>query len=408
MTDCNKTVAELSEWLSGDTVSVILDHTPFYAQSGGQVGDIGVLRGADFEFVVSDTIKLAGVYHAHIGQLRSGMMGKHNMVKAIVDEVHRDAVVLNHSATHLLHAALRNVLGDHVTQKGSLVAADRLRFDFSHFSAMTPEQLREVENLVNEQVRSNVSAEVRVMAQKDAMASGAMALFGEKYGDEVRVLKMGEFSTELCGGTHVDRVGDIGVFKILSEGGVASGVRRVEAVTGAGALAAISQQENDLREAAELLGGTADDIVAKVHALLDRQKKLERELEILKVKAASAASSDLFAQAKDVQGIKVLTARLENVEAKNLREMIDDLKNRLTNAVIVLAAVADGKASLVAGVSGNASAKIKAGDVLSMVAKQIGGKGGGRADMAQGGGEDSPALPGALASVEKYVVEQLV
>ncbi|MCE2944199.1 MAG: alanine--tRNA ligase [Xanthomonadaceae bacterium] len=374
---------------AGEEGVVLLDRTSFYAESGGQVGDVGVLldaRGDRFE--VADTLKLAGQFHAHLGRLAAGALSVGDKVASRVDGQRRQDTVLNHSATHLLHAALRKVLGEHVTQKGSLVAPDRLRFDFSHFSAITAEQLSAIEAMVNEEIRRNAEAEVHHMGMQDALDFGAMALFGEKYGDRVRVLRMGDFSTELCGGTHVHRTGDIGLFKILSEGGVAAGIRRIEAVTGRGALAEVAAQEALLEQAAGLVGGRSADLLDKLRGLLDRQRKLEREIEAFRAKAAAGASADLASQAVDVSGIKVVAARLEGFDAKGLREAVDVLKQKLGDVVVILAAASDGKASLIAGSHGAALSKVKAGDLLSHVAQQVGGKGGGRPDMAQGGGND--------------------
>jgi alanyl-tRNA synthetase len=393
---------------SGEEGVVVLDKTSFYAESGGQVGDTGRLidaRGDAFE--VQDTLKLAGQFHAHLGRVSAGGLAIGDRVSARVDDERRQDVVLNHSATHLLHAALRTVLGEHVTQKGSLVAPDRLRFDFSHFSAITPDQLATIESMVNAEVRRNAEAEVHHMGMQEALDFGAMALFGEKYGERVRVLRMGEFSTELCGGTHVHRTGDIGLFKIVSEGGVAAGVRRIEAVTGRGALAEIAAQEAVLDQAADLVGGRASDLLDKLRGLLDRQKKLEREIESFKAKAAAGASADLASQAVDVGGIKVVAARLEGFDAKGLRDAVDNLKQKLGDVVVILAAANDGKASLIAGSHGAALAKVKAGDLLSHVAQQVGGKGGGRPDMAQGGGNDGDDLVAALAAVPAWVAGKL-
>ena len=398
---------DVDELSDGQDAMIILDRTPFYAESGGQVGDTGKLTSNDGAFNVTDTVKLAGVFHGHIGTWSGGTLRVGATVHGEVDGVRRQSTVLNHSATHLLHAALRKVLGDHVTQKGSLVAPDRLRFDFSHFKPMSPEELRTVEDLVNDEVRRNSEAEIKNMAYNDAIDFGAMALFGEKYGDEVRVLRMGEFSTELCGGTHVSRTGDIGLFKIVSESGVASGVRRIEAVTGAGALAFVKDEEQKLDAVAHLLSTGVGDVVEKLRQVFDRQKKLERELESLKAKAASAATSDLASMAKDVNGIKVIAARLDGADAKTLRDSVDQFKQKLGDCVVLLAGGADGKISLVAGVSGKALGKIKAGDLVSDVAKKIGGKGGGRPDMAQGGGDDSPALGAALDAVPAWIAAQL-
>lgn len=392
---------------SGDEALVLLDRTPFYAESGGQVGDVGRLAGPDAEFAVSDTQKLAGQFHGHVGRMTRGTLKLGDRIAASVDAPRRAATILNHSATHLLHAALREVLGTHVQQKGSLVAPDRLRFDFSHFQAISPQELAEVERRVNAQVRANHEAEVHHMGMQEALDFGAMALFGEKYGENVRVLRMGEYSTELCGGTHVGRTGDIGLFKIVSEGGVSAGVRRIEAVTGQGALDHVDAEERRLQQAAELLGGNANDVVEKIRALAERQKKLERELEVLKAKAASGATADLAGAAQDVKGVRVLASRLEGFDAKALRDAVDRLKRQLGDAVIVLAGTSDGKAALVAGVSGAAAGKVKAGELLSHVAGQIGGKGGGRPDLAQGGGEDGPALVSALKGVNDWVAGHL-
>ncbi|HUA79350.1 MAG TPA: alanine--tRNA ligase [Dyella sp.] len=399
---------QVGQLMEGEEGLVILDQTPFYAESGGQVGDTGTLSNGAGRLEVSDTIKMGGVFFGHAGRwhgaqpLRTG-----DMVDATVDVSRRQATVLNHSATHLLHAALRKVLGTHVTQKGSLVAPDRLRFDFSHFKPVTREELARIEALVNAEVRRNVEAEVRHMAYDDAIDFGAMALFGEKYGDEVRVLKMGDFSTELCGGTHVGRTGDIGLFKIVSESGVASGVRRIEAVTGVGALAYVAEEERRLNDLSQLLSANGDDVTEKLRQLLDRQKKLERELESLRAKAAGSLTGNLAQTAQDVGGIKVVAARLEGLDAKALRDGVDQLKQQLTDCVVVLAGAADGRVSLVAGVNGKASGRVKAGDVVAHVAAQIDGKGGGRPDMAQGGGVDKPQLPDVLTGTVAWIGKQL-
>ena len=392
---------------AGDEAVVILDRTPFYAESGGQVGDTGVLAEQGVEFDVADTLKFAGQFHGHVGRVAKGSLKVGDHVLASVDAARRSSTILNHSATHLLHAALREVLGTHVQQKGSLVAPDRLRFDFSHFQPMTAAELAEIERRVNAQVRANHAAEVHHMGMQEALDFGAMALFGEKYGEHVRVLKMGGYSTELCGGTHVGRTGDIGLFKLVGESGVSAGVRRIEAVTGQGALDYVTDEEHRLAEAAALLGGNATEVVEKVRALADRQKKLERELESLKAKAASSATSDLAGAAVDVGGIRVLASRLEGFDAKALRDAVDRLKQQLGDAVIVLAGTADGKAALVAGVNGAATGRVKAGELLSHVASQIGGKGGGRPDLAQGGGEDGPALATALQGIPEWVQQRL-
>ncbi len=393
---------------NGEAALVILDRTPFYAESGGQIGDTGTLSAAGGRYEVADTLKMGGVFFGHAGRWQGAQpLRVGDVLTAQVDGERRQAIVLNHSATHLLHAALRKVLGTHVTQKGSLVAAERLRFDFAHHKPMSRDELAEVERLVNAEVRRNEAAEIRHMGYDDAIAFGAMALFGEKYGDEVRVLKMGEFSTELCGGTHVGRTGDIGLFKIVGEAGVASGVRRIEAVTGAGALAYVADEERRLGELAQLLSAQGDDAAEKLRQLFERQKRLERELESLRAKAAGQATADLAAGARDVEGIKVVAARLEGLDAKSLRDSVDQLKHQLGNCVVLLAGASDGRVSLIAGVHGSALGRIKAGNVVAHVAAQIEGKGGGRPDMAQGGGNDAANLPGLLAALPGWVGDQL-
>ncbi|WP_409475578.1 alanine--tRNA ligase [Stenotrophomonas sp. Y-13] len=397
----------VEEVQAGDEVIVFTDRTPFYAESGGQVGDTGMLSGSGVALAVSDTQKFAGQFHGHVGTVEQGTIKLGDVLAGAIDAARRSATILNHSATHLLHAALREVLGSHVQQKGSLVAPDRLRFDFSHFQPISSDELALIERKVNEQVRANNAAEVHHMGMQEALDFGAMALFGEKYGENVRVLKMGDYSTELCGGTHVSRTGDIGLFKITAEGGVSSGVRRIEAVTGQGALDHVDAEEARLAEAASLLGGAAADVVDKIRQLGERQKKLERELEALKAKLASGATADLGASAVEIGGVKVLAARLEGFDAKALREAMDRLKQQLGDAVILLAGAQDGKASLVAGVNGSAMGRVKAGELLSHVAGQIGGKGGGRPDLAQGGGEDGPRLVAALDGVLEWIKPHL-
>ncbi|MFG6111042.1 alanine--tRNA ligase [Stenotrophomonas nematodicola] len=392
---------------ASDDVIVLTQQTPFYAESGGQVGDNGTLSGAGVQVDVSDTQKFAGQFHGHVGKLTEGTLKVGDVLSGQVDGQRRGATILNHSATHLLHAALREVLGTHVQQKGSLVAPDRLRFDFSHFAPISAGDLAVIERKVNEQVRANNAAEVHTMGMQEALDFGAMALFGEKYGEHVRVLKMGDYSTELCGGTHVSRTGDIGLFKITSEGGVSSGVRRIEAVTGQGALDYVAHEEAQLSEAAALLGGNTGDVVDKIRQLGERQKRLERELDALKAKQAAGATADLGAAAVEVNGVKILASRLEGFDAKALRDAMDRLKQQLGDAVIVLAGTQDGKAALVAGVNGSAMGKVKAGELLSHIASQIGGKGGGRPDLAQGGGEDGPALASALAAVVGWVTPRI-
>jgi alanyl-tRNA synthetase len=392
---------------SGDDVLVVLDHSPFYGESGGQVGDTGVLISNNGRINIRDT-KKENNHHLHYGAVVSGSFAVGDNLTAQVDEARRAATVLNHSATHLLHAALRNVLGDHVAQKGSLVAPDRLRFDFSHFEAITPEQLKLIEKSVNDQIRINTDVHVAVMDMDAAKQQGAMALFGEKYGKEVRVLSMGDgFSVELCGGTHAKRTGDIGLFKIISEAGIAAGVRRIEAVTGQAALAWVDELDNTLKDVARLFKTSRDHVQDKIQQLMERNRGLEKELEQIKSKMASSAGDDLINQAQDINGVKVLAAMLEGVDPKSLRDMVDQLKNKLHTAAVVLATISDGKVSLVAGVTSDTMQKVKAGELANMVASQVGGKGGGRPDMAQAGGTNPDALPTALASVPTWVAEQL-
>ncbi|WP_456418316.1 alanine--tRNA ligase [Thiolapillus sp.] len=389
---------------------VVLDKTPFYAESGGQVGDRGQLSvmGEETNFEVQDTRKQGGSVFGHIGKVVRGELHVGDTVLAEVDRQNRRSIALNHSATHLLHAALRQVLGEHVQQKGSLVDAQKLRFDFAHFEPLSREQLGAIERLVNEQIRNNHVVETRIMALEDAKQAGAMALFGEKYDDQVRVLRMGDFSTELCGGTHVKAVGDIGLFKILSEGGIASGVRRIEAVTGEQALQWVEQAEERLQQIASLVKSGQDDMEEKVQSLVEKSRQQEKEIARLKAKLASAAGSDLAGQALEIGDTKVLAASLEGADVKTLRDTLDQLKNKLGSAVIVLSAVHDGKVSLVAGVTKDRTDRIKAGDLVKMVAQQVGGKGGGRPDMAQAGGTKPEALPVALASVESWAKERLL
>ena len=392
---------------AGDEGMVVLDHTPFYAESGGQVGDTGWLRADGLEFEVRDTHKQGEGVFTHIGVLKQGQLRRGGKVFAQVDAAQRQATALHHSATHLLHAALRRVLGTHVTQKGSLVDPQRLRFDFSHFEPISTEQLDAIERLVNAQIRGNVVVETTLMAPEDAIAAGAMALFGEKYGDRVRVLRMGDFSTELCGGTHVRRVGDIGLFKIVAEGGVAAGVRRIEAVTGERALDYITSLQDRARQVAHLVKGDRDNFSDKVRQLVERTRQLEKEIEQLKGRLASGQGADLLSQTVEVDGIKVLAARLDGVDAKTLREAVDRCKDQLKAAAVVLATVEDGKVRLVAGVTSAETQRIKAGELVNVVAQQVGGKGGGRADLAQAGGTDPTKLDHALRSVPEWVRGQL-
>ncbi|MGE1991662.1 alanine--tRNA ligase [Klebsiella pneumoniae] len=391
---------------AGQEAVVILDQTPFYAESGGQVGDKGELKGAGFSFAVSDTQKY-GQAIGHIGKVASGSLKVGDAVQADVDEARRQRIRLNHSATHLMHAALRQVLGTHVAQKGSLVNDKALRFDFSHFEAMKPEEIRAVEDLVNAQIRRNLAIETNIMDIDSARASGAMALFGEKYDDRVRVLRMGDFSTELCGGTHAARTGDIGLFRITSESGTAAGVRRIEAVTGEGAMAILHAQSDQLNDIAQLLKGDSHNLGEKVRAALERTRQLEKELQQLKEQAAAQESANLSSKAEEINGVKLLVSELTGVEPKMLRTMVDDLKNQLGSTIVVLATVADGKVSLIAGVSKDVTDRVKAGELVGMVAQQVGGKGGGRPDMAQAGGTDASALPAALASVKGWVSAKL-
>lgn len=391
---------------AGQEAVVVLDQTPFYAESGGQVGDKGELKGANFSFVVEDTQKY-GQAIGHIGKLAAGSLKVGDAVQADVDEARRARIRLNHSATHLMHAALRQVLGTHVSQKGSLVNDKVLRFDFSHNEAMKPEEIRAVEDLVNAQIRRNLPIETNIMDLEAAKAKGAMALFGEKYDEHVRVLSMGDFSTELCGGTHASRTGDIGLFRIISESGTAAGVRRIEAVTGEGAIATVHADSDRLSEVAHLLKGDSNNLADKVRSVLERTRQLEKELQQLKEQAAAQESANLSSKAIDVNGVKLLVSELSGVEPKMLRTMVDDLKNQLGSTIIVLATVAEGKVSLIAGVSKDVTDRVKAGELIGMVAQQVGGKGGGRPDMAQAGGTDAAALPAALASVKGWVSAKL-
>ncbi|EMJ3360488.1 alanine--tRNA ligase [Salmonella enterica] len=391
---------------AGQEAVVVLDQTPFYAESGGQVGDKGELKGAGFTFAVDDTQKY-GQAIGHLGKLSAGALKVGDAVQADVDEARRARIRLNHSATHLMHAALRQVLGTHVAQKGSLVSDKVLRFDFSHNEAMKPSEIRQVEDLVNAQIRRNLPIETNIMDLDAARAKGAMALFGEKYDERVRVLSMGDFSTELCGGTHASRTGDIGLFRIISESGTAAGIRRIEAVTGEGAMATVHAQSDRLNDIAHLLKGDSQNLGDKVRAVLERTRQLEKELQQLKDQAAAQESANLSSKAVDLSGVKLLVSELAGIEPKMLRTMVDDLKNQLGSTVIVLATVVEGKVSLIAGVSKDVTDRVKAGELIGMVAQQVGGKGGGRPDMAQAGGTDAAALPAALASVQGWVSAKL-
>jgi alanyl-tRNA synthetase len=400
--------ASTDQLLEGQSGMVILDRTPFYAESGGQVGDTGHLRAANgAEFEVADTRKQAGTVFTHVGRLRAGSLHVGDNVVAEVDARRRYETALNHSATHLLHAALRQVLGDHVGQKGSLVEAERLRFDFSHFEPVTRDQLVVIERMVNEQIRRNHMVETRIMALDDAKAAGAMALFGEKYADQVRVLRMGDFSTELCGGTHVKSLGDIGLFKIVLETGIASGVRRIEAVTGARAVEWVEADEDRLLRIGGMIHAGRDELEDKLAKLIERNKRLEKELEQLKGKLASAAGSDLASQAVEIKGAKVLAARLDGADPKSLRDTLDQLKNKLGSAVVLLAAVNGDKVNLIAGVTKDLTDRCAAGDLVRLAAEQVGGKGGGRADMAQAGGSNPDGVPRALELAREWVDQRL-
>ncbi|PHM26728.1 alanine--tRNA ligase [Xenorhabdus ehlersii] len=391
---------------AGEEAIIVLDKTAFYAESGGQVGDTGKLSYDNGVFDVVDTQKYAQAI-GHIGKLTSGSLSVNHTVNAEIDVVRRGAIRLNHSATHLLHAALRQILGEHVAQKGSLVNDKYLRFDFSHFEAMKPEQIRQVENLVNEEIRKNSPIVTELMELEEAKTKGAMALFGEKYDEKVRVLSMGGFSTELCGGTHASHTGDIGLFRISSESGTAAGIRRIEAITGQTALNSIYQQADLLQDIAHLVKGDISSLNEKVKTTLDRTKQLEKELQQLKSQQAAQESSSLANQAKEIQGVRLLVTQLGDIEPKMLRTMVDDLKNQLGSAIIVLSTVTGDKVSLIVGITKDLTARIKAGDLISFVAQQVGGKGGGRPDLAQAGGTDVTALPSALASVEEWVTLRL-
>ncbi|MGI2139641.1 alanine--tRNA ligase [Shewanella baltica] len=391
---------------AGDEAVVVLDVTPFYAESGGQVGDKGQLVASGVEFTVNDTQKY-GQATGHQGVLATGNLSVGQVVEAKVDKKLRHRTQLNHSVTHLLHAALRQVLGTHVSQKGSLVDPERLRFDFSHFEGVKAAELKEVEELVNTQIRRNHELKTAEMGIDEAKEKGAMALFGEKYDSQVRVVTMGDFSIELCGGTHVGRTGDIGLFKITSEAGIAAGVRRIEAVTGAAAMAYVAQQQAELEEAAALLKGDANSVVAKLKAQLDKMKQLEKEMAQLKDKLAAAASADLVGDAVVVNGVNVLIKKLDGVEASSLRGLQDELKQKLKSAIIVLGTAQEGKVNLIAGVSNDLIGKVKAGELVAMVAAQVGGKGGGRPDMAQAGGSQPENLDAALAQVLPWITERL-
>ncbi|MFQ2373244.1 alanine--tRNA ligase [Aeromonas caviae] len=397
---------EVNGLIAGEEAVIVLAETPFYAESGGQVGDSGILKVDDGIFAVTDT-QQAGKAIIHKGYLELGTLEKGAEVEAVVDGDRRQAIALNHSVTHLLHAALRQALGEHVTQKGSLVGAERMRFDFSHFEGLTMATIRRIEELVNAQIRANHEVATQLMGLEEAKSAGAMALFGEKYEDDVRVVRMGDYSTELCGGTHAKRTGDIGFFKIIAESGIAAGVRRIEAVTGKSAIDLMHQLGEQIEEAAALVKGDQFSIADKVRQVLDKAKMMERELEQLKAKLAAQAGNDLLSQVIDINGQKVLVAALEGVDPKSLRGMLDELKNQMKSGVVLLATSSDGKVNLIAGVTNDLTGKVKAGELVNLVAQQVGGKGGGRPDMAQAGGTQPEAVPAALQSVHSWLEERL-
>ncbi len=392
---------------AGENASIVLAKTPFYAESGGQVGDRGEIFCKTGKFQVDDTQKQGADTIVHHGKLLAGTLNVGDWVSVEIDSNRRRAIERNHSATHLLHAALRRVLGEHVVQKGSLVDGDKLRFDFSHIESLTADELTAVEKMVNEQICVNSEVKTQLMSYDEATQSGAMALFGEKYADQVRVLSVGDFSVELCGGTHVKRAGDIGLFKIVNETGIASGIRRIEAITGSTALSWVEADEAQLKRIAQLVKGKRDDVETKVARVIRRVKELERELEQLKGQLASRRGGDLVSEAVDVNGVKVLAVCLDDVDPKALRELLDQLKNKLGSAIIVLATAGDAKVSLVAGVTSDCTSRVKAGELVNYVATQVGGKGGGRPDMAQAGGNNPQALAGALSSVYEWVEARL-
>jgi alanyl-tRNA synthetase len=396
---------QVQELKAGQAGIVVLDTTPFYAESGGQVGDKGLLKGATAVFEVDDTLKIQADVFGHHGAVRSGALKVGDQIDAQVDRTKRDRTIRNHSATHLMHKALREVLGSHVQQKGSLVDPDKTRFDFSHNVPLTADQITMVEAIVNREILENHPTQAHHMSFDDAVKHGAMALFGEKYGDTVRVLDIGS-SKELCGGVHVTRTGDIGLFKIVSEGGVAAGIRRIEGVTGEGALAWVQATNRKLQEAAAALKTAPEELPVRIAQVQDQVKALEKEISALKSKLASGQGDELAGQAVDVNGIMVLAATMEGADVGSLRETMDKLKDKLKTAAIVLASVTDGKVSLIAGVTADTTGKVKAGELVNFVAKQVGGKGGGRPDMAQAGGTDAAALPQALAGVTGWVAER--
>jgi alanyl-tRNA synthetase len=396
---------QVTELEAGQEAVLLLNKTPFYAESGGQVGDTGSISGEGFEFEVLDTVKLAGVFFGHIGRLKSGQLSPGDGVSAHVDAIRRQAIVVHHSATHLMHAALKQVLGDHVEQRGSLVAPDHLRFDFTHPRAVTEDELREVERIVNEEIRVNPASVVEVMDFDDALKTGATALFGEKYGDRVRVMQFGGFSVELCGGTHVNRVGDIGQFKIVEESAIAAGIRRIVGVAGAAAVERIQSIESQLRQLARTLKIAPEAAEGRLQQILERNRALEKDLDELKSKLASASGDELADQAVDVGAIKVLAARLDGADPRSLRDTVDRLKDRLGSSIIVIGSADSGKVRLAAGVSKDLVTRVQAGNLVNFVAEQVGGMGGGRPDFAQAGGSSPENLDRALASVADWIGE---
>jgi len=392
---------------AGQDAVVILDRTPFYAESGGQVGDTGRLEGPNADFEVQDTRKLAGVFHGHVGRVQRGALRRGQRLAAQIDVARRARIIRHHSATHLLHAALRQVLGEHVQQKGSLVAADRLRFDFSHHQPLSADELNVIERLVNEQIQANAEAEAREMSFDDAMEAGALAFFGDKYGERVRVLKFGDFSVELCGGTHIERLGDIGLVKIIAESGISAGVRRIEAVAGPAAVDWMQSCDVVLRELSERLKASPEHSVERVDQLLVRSRELEKEVERLNAKLASAAGNDLTEQAIEIGGVRVIAAQLRDIDPGSLRDTVDQLKNKLGSGVVVLGTKAGAGVRLVAGVTDDLTDRLRAGDIVNWVASQVGGRGGGRADFAQAGGSDPQALPAALESLQDWLADRL-
>ena len=390
---------------TGSEAVLLLDKTPFYAESGGQVGDTGVIVSDEVVFEVQDTIKVAGVFFGHIGRLKSGRLGAGDTVSAAIDIARRQAIVVHHSATHLMHAALKEVLGDHVEQRGSLVAPDHLRFDFTHPRAVTEEELAEVERIVNQEIRVNPDSDVQVMDFDDALETGATALFGEKYGDQVRVMRFGDFSVELCGGTHVKRVGDIGQFKLVEEAAIAAGIRRIVAVAGDSAVRQIQTMDDQLKDLSRVLKVAPDAMQDRLLQIMERSRSLEKEVEGLKSKMATASGDELAGTAVDVNGIKVLAARLDNVDSKSLRDTVDQLKDHLGSSVVVIGSAENGKVRLAAGVSKDLLTRIQAGNLVNFVAQQVGGRGGGRPDFAQAGGSQPENLDGALISVQEWVGE---